>query len=185
MKTSEIFRIKLKADLKKKGKGAQSKLAKKTGVGIKHLNDFLGGRAPLSEKKRELIAEELGYSYINYLKETTSTQKTEKKIDPPELAQAIDDLRAIYESKDPMLIGAIKSNLVEFRRAADDRKAHDLKMKKMQQEIETLKEQMKEKNRPKPPPVGKRPKSRTPYTPLETMYDRRKIRDRRNKSKKA
>jgi transcriptional regulator with XRE-family HTH domain len=177
MKTSEIFRIKLKKDLKKKGKGAQSKLAKKIGLGVKHLNDFLGQRAPLSEEKREVIAQELGFTYIEYLQEAIfdkiQTNNYKQNSDPPELAAAIDDLRAIYESKDSMLIGAIKSNLVEFRRAAEDRKNHQSDMDQMKKEMAAIKKQMDMDRQPKPKPEARC------KLPVETVYERRNAEDRR------
>lgn len=67
MEPSELFKKALKSILKERPRGSQGKLADDAGVGRKHLSDYLGGRAPLSEAKRSLIAEALGYTYEDFL----------------------------------------------------------------------------------------------------------------------
>lgn len=67
METSELFRKTLKAYLDKMPRGSQSRLADKLEMERRYLNDFLNGRKPFSESKREYIAQELGYSYIDFL----------------------------------------------------------------------------------------------------------------------
>lgn len=67
METSELFRKTLKAYLDRMPRGAQSRFADKLGMERRYLNDFLNGRKPFSESKREQISRELGYSYIDFL----------------------------------------------------------------------------------------------------------------------
>ncbi len=67
MKASELFREYLKYHLERMPRGAQSRLADDLNIGRKHMNDFLGKRKPLSETKREEIANYLGYEYEIFL----------------------------------------------------------------------------------------------------------------------
>lgn len=69
MELSEIFRKNLKRHLRKMPRGSQSRLADVLSIGRKHMSDFLAKRKPLSETKREEIANELGYLYEDFLAE--------------------------------------------------------------------------------------------------------------------
>lgn len=68
MESADLFRESLRAILRSKPRGNQGGLAEAVNVGRKHLNDFLGGRKPLSESKREEIAKYLGYNYEDFLR---------------------------------------------------------------------------------------------------------------------
>jgi len=67
MDSAELFRKTLRDYLHKQGHGAQARLADELGMDRRHLNAFLTGNKPLSERKRSMIAEHLGYSYIDFL----------------------------------------------------------------------------------------------------------------------
>jgi transcriptional regulator with XRE-family HTH domain len=67
MEIAEIFRETLKHILKAESRGTQSRIADDLGIPRTAMNDFLGGRKPLSETKREQIANYLGYKYETFI----------------------------------------------------------------------------------------------------------------------
>ena len=66
MKAVELFKIAFKRTMAESAM-KQYEVAEKAGVGVKHLSDFLNGRAKLGESARERIAEVLGFTYIEFL----------------------------------------------------------------------------------------------------------------------
>ena len=67
METADYFRKAVKHYLDGKPRGAQSELAKQSGINRIHLNDFLGGRRTMKESYRLKITEFLKYDYLEFL----------------------------------------------------------------------------------------------------------------------
>jgi hypothetical protein len=158
MKASELFKKVLKDDLKKMPYGAQTIIAEKNGINYKQLNAFLNkDDGPLSESNREKIANYLGYEYADYLKrgmeETNTLREEQTMYQNSGLAEAIEDLKAIYTSGDTMLITAIRSNLTEFRRAAEDRAKYASAIKRLEKKVTALEKKTED------PPEKKRNQS--------------------------
>ena len=63
MEISGKFRLFLKECLDKDENLTQVEISRRTGISKTLLNDYLNERKPLSESKRELIAESLGFKY--------------------------------------------------------------------------------------------------------------------------
>ncbi len=80
MNTAELFRITLKNFLEKAPRGTQSKIADNLGMKRRYINDFLKKRTMISEKKREQIAEYLGYTYLKFLIMGQQKLESDKRI---------------------------------------------------------------------------------------------------------
>jgi len=71
----ELVRLAMKEIFAAKDHGFQKATAIKCGVSPGHLNDFLGGRKTLSEKKRAAVIKELGYEYGEFISLAKNTDK--------------------------------------------------------------------------------------------------------------
>jgi hypothetical protein len=67
MDVPELFRHLLKTIIRSKDRGFQKAIADKCGIDPGHLSDFLAGRKKLSEAKRVVVVEYLGYEYDEFL----------------------------------------------------------------------------------------------------------------------
>jgi len=67
MDTPGIFRHTLKIIIRSKDRGFQKSIADKCGIDPGHFSDFLAGRKKLSEAKRVVVVEYLGYEYDEFL----------------------------------------------------------------------------------------------------------------------
>lgn len=67
MEAAEIFRQTFREVLKNKPRGTQSKIADDLKIARTTMSDYLKGRQPFSESKREQIAGYLGYRYEDFL----------------------------------------------------------------------------------------------------------------------
>ncbi|MBI9090741.1 MAG: hypothetical protein JEZ12_16105 [Desulfobacterium sp.] len=83
METADYFRKAVQDYLKDKPRGAQKKLAEKSGITSRHLNDFLGHRRAMKEQDRVRIAEAMDSDYLDLLIHGKNLIK-KIKVYPPE-----------------------------------------------------------------------------------------------------
>lgn len=105
-----MFRIFLKKILNEKPRGTQSKIADKLKIPRTSMSDYLAGRRPLSEAKRALIAEALGFQYEEFL--THARQFMEGKpaeserpppVEPPSKPRRISDRTGEGDSREGII----------------------------------------------------------------------------------
>lgn len=91
MDIPELFRHLLKIIIRSKNRGFQKAIADNCGIDPGHLSDFLAGRKKLSEAKRVVVVEYLGYEYDEFLSMAKGGVKidTEGNLIPPKATQTI------------------------------------------------------------------------------------------------
>jgi len=131
----DFLRAALKHYLLSKKHYSQDKLAQDTGLTQQTISNLARGESKGWQVTWMKIIKAFEIDYDKFLQKGkeilekqdggTITNMTDANIDDPRIDQAMEDLKAIFKSKDPGLIEAITCNLREFRKSAEKSSRND------------------------------------------------------------
>lgn len=104
MELSEIFRNALSAVLRKKKRGTQSRLADELNIPRTSMSDFIKGRQPFSETKREQVANALGYRYEEFLAMGRHLQSGGAVVEPGQYMPGVEVKELDYDALKKVIV---------------------------------------------------------------------------------